>query len=338
MLNVHKHYLPILKTKAGERWALASLSATAKQAITPILELHGHRSRALGEHTGDICDDLTAIWGTDRRLFLDTRWVHGAQGGAESIAAAYKMVAHSDLKIVPVVRSGWDQASVEQLADIVADLGRGAMLRIRHTDIARPDRIADTLLALRIPTSSVDLLIDYRSNAMLSLAADISALPHLQEWRTLTAASGVCPRSLNEYDRNTWHSIDRADYVSWSSAVSQGNLARRPAFADYTVKDPGEPADFGAPSVALRYAQKDGWLVWIGGLVKEGASQDMHAVCASLASMPEYCGQGHCAGDRAIDDTANHILGSGNATQWLQWCINHHMELTSQQIASLPAL
>lgn len=330
----HKHYLPILKTKAGERWAIANLSGAVRQGITPIFELHEHKTREISEHAVGVCEDLAAVWGSDREFYLDTHWVHRVSNNAARLESIYTAASQADLQVIPVVRLDMDRSSVEQLADVVADSGHGVMIRLRRSDLSSPQIIIPLLESLRVSPGSADLLIDYRATPMNTLRQDLGITPNLNAWRSLAAASGVFPRSLSEFEKHSWHSIDRSDYTSWQSAVSSG-LERMPAFADYTVKDPGAPAEFGAPSVSLKYTREDRWLAWQGDLVKKGSSEDMHAVCASLIARPEYSGPGFSTGDQAINDTANHILGCGNATQWLQWCINHHIQFTAQQIAAL---
>jgi hypothetical protein len=59
----------------------------------------------------------------------------------------------------------------------------------------------------------------------------------------------------------------------------------------------------------------------------------MHVICRDLVSRAEYSGAEFSAGDMLIYETAQAERGPGNATQWLQWCINHHIEFTVAQLA-----
>jgi Beta protein len=115
-------------------------------------------------------------------------------------------------------------------------------------------------------------------------------------------------------------------------------LLRKPTFGDFTIRDPGPPADFGAPSANLRYTKARDWLVIIGGRVNAGGSQDMYNFCDQLINMPEFDGPNFSAGDAAIFRTATRISGPGNATQWVQWCMNHHIEFVAAQIRNHPAI
>jgi hypothetical protein len=45
-----RHYIPILKTKQGERWSLATLPPDLRAVITPLLELHPHKTLDSAQH------------------------------------------------------------------------------------------------------------------------------------------------------------------------------------------------------------------------------------------------------------------------------------------------
>lgn len=99
------------------------------------------------------------------------------------------------------------------------------------------------------------------------------------------------------------------------------------------MRPPGPPADFGEPSVNLRYALEDHWLVQMGGKHKDGAAPEMHAMCGELIANADYSGVEFSTGDQEINRTADEDEGPGGPTQWLQWCVSHHMEFVVQQIS-----
>src|ERR1700721_1958016 len=123
-------YVPILKSKAGERWAFSHLAPERKSKIRPILELHPHGTKALGDHIEDICEALQAAWGVNRWFYVDTIWLHGTSGSPAIIGEAFEAMRNCDLQSVPVVRTTYDDASIEQLQDIITEGNRGYMLRI----------------------------------------------------------------------------------------------------------------------------------------------------------------------------------------------------------------
>ena len=68
----HKHYVPIMKTKAGEQWALSTLSSAAGQGITPLLEVHQHKTK---EHVDHVAEEPEGVEMCRLNQFLQ---VHGA--------------------------------------------------------------------------------------------------------------------------------------------------------------------------------------------------------------------------------------------------------------------
>lgn len=333
----HKHYVPILKTKAGERQAIAHLKAHTKSQITPLFELHKHKSLPHAPHADEICECLVSIWGTDRPLFLDTIWLHKEVGDPGILHDVFNAARKVGLKAIPVVRIDFNAAFRAAVKKIVKKDGQGCLLRINRPNAQHATDVASILADIGLTCRMVHLMIDYQAKAM-QLISDIPKIAHLTQWKTFIAASGVFPRSLSSISTGVWHKVPRDDWESWLNASTTASLERRPTYSDYTIRDPSAPATFGAPSVNLRYSKSPHWLVRIGGRVNAGASKQMYKVCQDLIRRPEYDGVTFSAGDQAISDTAASSTNPGNATQWIQWCINHHIEFTVQDIRNHPAL
>jgi Beta protein len=333
----HRHYIPILKTKMGERWALSHLDLKTIQHLSPLMELHPHKKNPIPVHIEETCEALEAAWGSEREMFLDTLWLHHGkkseqlhkeQGDPSAIRTSLDC-ARAHLKAIPVVRLAYKKPSRDEVRSAIEKDGRGYMLRIRPSELKDKELIAGLLKELKVTPSEGHLLLDYRKDQM-NLAFDVPRIPFIAQWRTFTSASGVFPRSLVGFTLNKWHKIERTDWVGWETATAGGGLNRKPAFADYTTRDPGPPVDGGSPSVNLRYARGATWLVRVGGKVKEGASSQMKQVCKSLVAMAgEYAGPEFSAGDNEIFKTAGPETGPGNPGQWVKWGVSHHMVLTA---------
>jgi len=332
----HKHYVPIMKTKAGERWALSHLDRTSQAHLTPVLELHD-TDKNLSTHADDVCEDLSSDWGTTDPFFLDTIWVHGTAGLPGPLAAVFDAARNYALMAMPVVRVTYDPPTLAQVRAILDEDDRGCMLRVSPSQSGNAALIDSTLRALDLEPGQVHLLLDYQASQM-ELRQDIPRIPHLADWRTFTAASGGFPRSLANLPSNTWHLIARSDWQGWEPHVSKAGFARRPTFGDYTLRDPGAPPKFGVASVNMRYTCNAEWLVRTGGLVRDGAAPQMKTVCRDLIARSEYSGAAFSAGDREIFQTAQPGTGTGGATQWVQWCVSHHLVFTASQIQQHPAL
>jgi hypothetical protein len=101
------------------------------------------------------------------------------------------------------------------------------------------------------------------------------------------------------------------------------------------MRSPGAPADFGAPSVNLRYATDNIWLVQMGGKFADGAAPEMHTMCDEIVARPEYGGSDFSAGDEEISRVTDATEGPGGPTQWLQWCLSHHVEFLVPQLSQI---
>jgi hypothetical protein len=324
-------YVPILKSKQGERWALSHLTAARKAKLRPLLELHPPKAKSLPDHVESISESLQVAWGVDRRFYVDTIWLNGTAGSPLVIENVFQAMEDCELKAVPVVRPTYDDVSLEQLRAIVSGNDRGCLLRITPQTLNTPAVIEAVLEALDVSPDNVDLLLDYRQSAML-LANHVPNVPHLAVWRRFIAASGVFPVSLANLPLHQWHEIPRHDVTSWQNGI-QGNLDRSPIFSDYTMRPPGAPADFGDPRVNLRYTLDDHWRVQVGGKHKEGAAPEIHEMCDQLRETPEYSGEDFSGGDEEIDRIADNPEETGGPTQWLQWCVSHHIEFVVQQLS-----
>ena len=113
----HRRYVPILKTKAGERWAIENLRAATKSQVTPLFEIHTHKTKDTDDHVAQICEDSGICLGEfERPFYLDTAWLHGDAGDATVIGAVFESARASGLLAVPVARMSWGPMSREQLA------------------------------------------------------------------------------------------------------------------------------------------------------------------------------------------------------------------------------
>ncbi len=330
----HKHYVPILKTKAGELWAIDRTTVARKQHITPLFELHRHKSKADGDHVADICDTLASNWGGGSPIFLDTCWLHDANGDADTLSEVFAITRSGSLTAVPVVRLSFDQDTIDAVSDIVAEDDYGCMLRLSQNELHDQPRIAEVVNRLGIGRDKIDLLIDYRTSGM-HLPTHVPSVPNVSEWRTFIAASSAFPRSVADLALSTWHNIDRTDWNGWIHGITSP-LPRKPAFGDYALRDPGRPAEGGKPIVNLRYTKDQHWMVRRDRHFQSGFSTDMHAICQSLVSLPAFDGRTFSDGDAFIHDCANMIVGPGNPQQWLQWGMNHHIAKTVEQLLALP--
>lgn len=217
-----RHYVPILRWKQAERFALHHLQAEDRNLITPLIELTPavFRTRKTKQRASEWRNTTEVIYHESKKLleacanfpfFLDLRHVdeqvpngrgkHLLEGFAD-LGRTYK------LAIVPV--TGFDrgkkyQASVRKIFE---EDKRGLCLRITAANILATNfaaELAGLLQSLGAREEWVDILIDYEADTPSASDIDqaLGAVPSLRGWRTLSIASGAFPPDLQGFRLET---------------------------------------------------------------------------------------------------------------------------------------
>lgn len=330
-------YTPILKSKAGEFWALQGLSQQTKVLTTPLIELVPPEEKPLQSTVEGQCKKIAASWGTNSRFYLDTSLLHGGSGNPATITMALGSARAVGLRATPVVHAGYSPASRQAIAAAMAIDGRGAILRMLQNNFSQSAIVHSILSDLGHPADAIDFMIDYRGSTM-SLNNDVPQIPHLSHWRRLVAASGVFPSSLSQYQGQGWVPVTRGCWQSWLTGVASGTLPRIPCFGDYSIRNWHYSAGRGNPPVSLRYTSDSEWLVRCDGKLHNGDAPNMIGICQNLVARPEFSGPTFSTGDAEINSRATQqVSNPGGATQWIQWAHSHHLEFVAKnQILPLP--
>lgn len=359
-----KHHVFISKLKRGELWALNFLPAAQKGIITPLFEMlppsipratkpkagkparPARPAKSLATHSKDVLSAVLSDWGR-MPFFLDTSYVPaGGIPAPESARMIFEVARELQLACVPVTALRFAAAYQAQIADIAAIDGRGALLRLRIQDFVDPNLIADYLSSisqvLRLKRDQIDILIDltHRTERVVVSqlgSSSLSALPFIDEWRTITLAAGCFPPNITSLAYDRWSTLERSDWLGWNDVRTSRALTRKrqASHGDYGIRCGGEPLFVpNTPAPNLRYT------VAANVLVRKGKKEDgrIKEICASLIARPEFSGADFSEGDRQISQRAA-MPGSpnnGQAEQWIQWCTNHHLAFVASQILSLP--
>jgi hypothetical protein len=338
----HKHYVPILKAKRGEFWALSNLKNATKEKVTPLLDFLPHGTKSLAEIVPERMEQISDAWGT-RPLFLDTRLVtDNGSISAQGIAEIFDAAAASNLHAIPVTSPSHPQTIHTRVAAIVAQQNHGAALRLKVADFNNPQTLATSittvLTRLHLQPNRVDVIIDYEATspdaALQLIRAHTGVLPSLNRWRTYTVTSGSFPQVVSDLAQNQWHQLPRNDWAAWLGALTNAPaLARKPSYGDYGIRDTSLPRS-GRANANIRYTADTYFLIRRGRQVQEGHAGDIRAICASLIARAEYSGVAFSEGDDCINQVINPPTTTGGAEQWTQWGMNHHIEKVVWQIAN----
>lgn len=357
-----KHYVPILKWKAAEQQALKNLGTQAKNVTTPVVQLvmptpqknkkdgtPKEPSELIAESVSMFRGRLPGIgtkikecWG-DSPIFIDVNLVIDSSLKTEAFAMVLSSGSEQGCFLIPVISLKYD-SDLQSLAISLAKKFRtGVCLRLNRRDFSDEENLAekiqDFLNRYSLKETEVDLLVDF-------LVADptppdfkmiIAKIPNLNRWRTFTFASGAFPVDLTKFRVDEENRESRLDWKNWSSSVVSGGAFRMPSFGDYTIQHPiyKEGLSFFTPSASVRYTLPEEWLIMRGN---KGKHQHYIAHAKILVGRKEFFGKNFSFGDNFIFEKSLQKIPAknpGNATNWLVAGINHHLECTAHQIASL---
>jgi hypothetical protein len=342
----HKHYVPILKGKRAEFPATAHLENRAN--VTPLFE-------SIPSKAPDVVPTQVANsgWPTGAPYFVDLLFFDddGGDSNAPPLSAvatclnAAKAKGQSAIPVTGTGRSPAYQLAVKEFAD--AD--RGVAIRLIADDFEDEGDLETALASLAkfvgLSPSSIDLIVDLGSIADQNPAviaqlhrANLSVIPAITQWRTLTVATGAFPVSLAPLTRDAWNRLVRIDWQAWLKLISgTKKVDRLPAYGDYAIAHPGLPPEGQATILAqLRYTIQNEFMIWKGkNAIKTGYGQFL-SICADLVSRPEFRGATFSAGDQEIEGKATNGGSPGNAETWRNIGTNHHIETVLDQIANLP--
>jgi hypothetical protein len=138
----YKHYVPIIRWKAGERVALRELYDDDKTSLTPLIELMPDNvekalknKTSLAEFASQLRVQILDCWGR-RPVFLDisnlTRMVNPNQRFAFT-QQFYKQADAIGLSLLPVV--SLDDASAQSRHNRITSIGSSMCLRLSRDDL-----------------------------------------------------------------------------------------------------------------------------------------------------------------------------------------------------------
>jgi len=343
----HSRYLPILKVKAGEFWALQNLKESTRALVTPVLELvrHDPKKHTFESDLEKKVESLFESWGSAPLYFDVAHTVpKDTLPEAKTMTAAFNQLRKHEMEAIPVTKLGYSPKFQEAIKKIVDTDGAGLMVRLGAGDLAVKDKFVLALSNLRnllgLQESKIDLMLDYGfrhpdeyEDLIERQRLHLAKIPTIHKWRSVIIASASFPDSIKKLPDAQWVELDRTEWKAWEGVAFAETTARIPSYSDYGAKNPAPPG-FGTPKPNLRYTLEDSYLC----RRDNAAHSAMKAICKSLIKRSEYKGEEFSAGDKAISVTAANqsSRGSGGGQQWTQWSANHHIEFVATQIQNLP--
>ena len=360
------HYVPALKTKAGELRALREASADTWRHMTPLIEILGPTHPGADPFT----DTRVRGWvkrvadSVQRRpIFLDIRRLapnHAVAAGSGSqpvLGYMYGQARKRKMQIVPVARLGDKPATLQQIADAMACDGRGVALRIPILNSATadgrplPTLVSELLDQLGATRAGTDLLFDcgYMSADLEVDAADVcEELKDLSEegrWRSIVLLGTAIPTSLGGgvVQAGTVGRIPRREWDLFQAVLDQQPV-QPVTFGDYAIQHPEPPLEMEDGKVphgiraAIRYTHETETIVPRAKAPRDQEGKEQYrALCKLLLVQREYCGPNYTWGDREIDRCAQDLGDAGWEEHWRGAGTSHHLRFVVDQLANVRA-
>lgn len=358
-------YVPALKWKQGEHFAVKPLSPAQKGRVQPIAELPDRPynwgdekyTKTWDKHIDDLVKATVANWGTSNDLAVDqpidendvltshtgTPWEY-----------LFEQLWAASVKAVPVLST---RASASEQAALIkvskANKRTRWLLRYRgdpHGSVPSAATVqtwfSNAMVALGVKHAQVDAVLDLGHVAAdpktiaASVAQVLQTVAALGDWRQLVLLSGGFPMNLAGVQKGT-KQLPRLDWELYQRAGSRPELEGvELAYGDYGVThvdafddDPRKMV----MSANLRYTHWKNWHVLKGKSVRDFGYDQYKDLCKILVAIPIYMRPTFSHGDANYDKVANDPkVGPGNATQWRRDATNHHVHVVLYQLAGLP--
>lgn len=348
----HKHYVPVLRWKRGERVALQKIADKLRPSITPLVELipyefSAEKIQKIGGYSSKFAETAKQIadcWGT-APFFSDLWYIYHLIPDVKKISPLQVFAAHCQNEkncLIPVTglqRDGFYQAEVRHVT------ANGVCLRLHRNDLQKESFKKDLLELieyLRLAPDTVDLLIDFQvvDGKEMTYTNLCEIIPNIKDWRTFTVTSGSFTKDLSSFQKNDEHLLSRKDWLSWRNQVNQRNLLRNPTYSDYTIQHGlfSEPPPVPNFSASIRYTSKEHWIIIRGESVfkDDGPGYAQWPANAQLlCAKSEFCGPDFSFGDKYIYEMGLQTEKTGRAEDWIRSGINHHMTFVVDQVANL---
>lgn len=351
-------YCPVLRLKAGERDAVALLSADVRSRLLPLFVAPppSEKDTELGRHLS--ASELVAVtaervgktWPL-RPCLLDPRFLFqklSEDNATTWLPDLFRQARRKSAQpwIVADLRT-LDGTLARSVAIVLAEANSPFALRLKPEDIedeALTRRIQRALLSVVRKPSETLLVLDFGNSLDFSSTSDIadvmvSTLARLLDiglWSQVIWQATSYPE-INPAQPGGLAVLPRGEWLSFEAAWSLDPASRKYLmFGDFAA----DSAKFnfsngkGIPAIAhFRYSTKENWLVSRG--VKDAKlSSEMPKIAERIVSSDHFAGAHFSRGDRYIQEAAwGHVVGQ--AKNWRCANATHHLTQVIQDIGAL---
>ena len=358
-------YLAIVKWKAGERRALASLWPSRKNNLTPLFEMppsgdfDHEKQRPLTplEHIRLFGKRLHDAWGRSL-AFIDAMAVdddtHKAGLLVHPLTELLERAQTARALACPATslkHSPEYQDAVRRFAAHYSHLP--IAIRVNPLDDMENEsfakEFANFLDYLGCTPDRVVLVLDFASLGALkphevesfveTVTERIYDAIELGPWLKVVTAFTSLP-TLLKMKPNTVETFPRTDWAAYRLLLERESALRSMvAYGDYAIDSApfGKPSGPVAPSAQLRFSSEEHYVVVKGVQTKKPIGYAaIRPVAKTLVERDEFIGPAFCEGDAFVDRLVHDAkTGTGNASTWRWAGTDHHFARVLADLATL---
>lgn len=361
-------YVPILKSKEGEREALWYLTAPAVE-VRPVLELtppngdedddrdNGDKGKRKLSPAQKLNKQLENVANLVRDRLpagvvaaVDTVYVDGLPYADDpwKVLVAWLTERLEPSPVRPVFRLNDPASKLARVAEVITEFGQGGCLRLEVSDADRDLRavaakVPGVLKAVGQDPAGIDLIIDLGAvgsdpDVSRALQAARIALEWAGDrpWRSLTVASGAFPKSLQGLPTDGVAALPRRDARLWCQLRDE-RPARSPDFGDYGIAHPALGGAKWPSTPNLRYTAAGDWQVYRQRTPLDLGHERFCRICQQVIESDHFplAGEAFSWGDKQIGIRARDCTNPGNPSKWRGFGTSHHMAVVIDRLARL---
>lgn len=344
----HPFYTPILRAKAGEIEALAHLSPAARTGLLPLLDIPKPSTREKEPLSKYLCGKVMSVadaWGSDLPILVDlSRFPPTARvdGGVHPVTYVFRVAKQCRLQAIPVTGSllarGPEADYLNSVSKISRNDSRGVALRFYQGEFVEPSRFQDVVRSTRrhlgIEPQDCDVILDLEAldrrgigvENVEEIAEQVrTAVEGLRDssYRNIAIVGCSVPESVGKKSDSEPCRSTRIELAVWKKLISDEEF-RGLVLGDYAVlyafqTDDSPPV---RPPSRIRLSTSCEHVFYRGSPEMYRQLRQKVAQDGLIVGMPD------CWGRRSIVGQGSGYTGVGNATNWVAWDTNLHIEGT----------
>ncbi len=325
-------YLPMMKAKAGEINALATLTPQARARILPVFHI--------GEGaTNSFAPGLAAIW-AGNLTGLDGSFNANHSGHATAFQTMLNGMRNGGIPTMPVVGMQYPAQYMAMATGLID--GHGHIVK---ATLAELPHVHAWVLSQGWNPNDIDLVINVGHLGGVDIASYAGYVDMVMRqsfaiyvhYRSVTLSAAAAPKDHSGLLRGN-NVLPRSDWVLWNIVTQQ--VPFRLDYSDYLtghpdLTEPPGPA-MGSATVSARYTLDNAWLI-IKGVQTGGAyglpMATQHQSHANI--IIGYNGFNHvtgCWADAEFQAAAANITRRSGRQKWSEYAANRHISLVADRL------